>query len=49
MEHKRAQEELINEDERRQFSELVREVSRQGSFSNKVLRKFKIGFARNIF
>lgn len=49
VEHKRAQEELITEEERKLFSDLVKCVSKQSSFQNKVLRKIRTGVARYVF
>lgn len=47
--HKRAQEELLDEEERKLFSDLVRCVSRQTSTKHSFFRKISVGFARYIF
>ncbi len=47
--HKKAQEELIDEEERKLFSELIQCVSKQNSARYKTYRKSKIAFARYIF
>jgi SpoVK/Ycf46/Vps4 family AAA+-type ATPase len=48
VEHKRAQEELIGDEERKLFSDLVKAVSKQGSLMDSTGRKIRTGVARYI-
>lgn len=47
--HKKAQEELLNEEERKLFSELIETIKKQSSLSYRILKKIRVWFARYVF